>query len=246
MSERGRKNPRADRHSDLGPSSKDWQPGSAGRDEDFTPDKDLWTAAHKGNLGAGRPGEDVHPGGVSGARASGSGSQGDDIQPGTPKGGALLAVAPARSRGRRRKTGPGASGHVSHQRSPLAGLIRHHRLGSRQQRTQPPAARPRRPALTASRSEQERWATLGCCGARLAARLGVSNLLSEAVAAAWASPTTAAIRPSASRMVSGSPGLTASGDLTACPPASITSAKPLARIASGDAVSRKVWKSRQI
>ena len=27
-------------HSDLGPSSKDWQPGSPGRDEDFTPDKD--------------------------------------------------------------------------------------------------------------------------------------------------------------------------------------------------------------
>lgn len=82
MSERGRHGRRADRHSDLGPSSKDWQPGSAGRDESFTPDKDLWTAAHKGNLGAGRPGEDVHPGGVSGAH-SGAASHDNDIQPGT-------------------------------------------------------------------------------------------------------------------------------------------------------------------
>lgn len=70
----------SDGHSDLGPSSKDWLPGSAGRDEDFTPDKDRWTAAHKGNLGAGRPGEDVGSGrqepfaGASSRR---------DVQPGT-------------------------------------------------------------------------------------------------------------------------------------------------------------------
>ena len=64
MSERGTSRPRPDRHSDLGPSSKDWQPGSAGRDEDFTPEKDLWTAAHKGDLGAGRPVEDIHAGEV--------------------------------------------------------------------------------------------------------------------------------------------------------------------------------------
>lgn len=56
-----------DRHSDLGPSSKDWQTGSPGRDEDFTPDKDLWTLNRKGNIGEGRPGEDIHSGGVSGA-----------------------------------------------------------------------------------------------------------------------------------------------------------------------------------
>jgi hypothetical protein len=49
-------------HSDLGPSSKDWQPGSAGRDEDFTPEKDRWTASRKGDPGAGRPGEDIQPG----------------------------------------------------------------------------------------------------------------------------------------------------------------------------------------
>jgi hypothetical protein len=49
-------------HSDQAPSSKDWQPGAAGRDEDFTPEKDLWTRTHKGNLGAGRPGEDIQPG----------------------------------------------------------------------------------------------------------------------------------------------------------------------------------------
>ena len=61
-------------HSDLGPSSKDWLPGSAGRDEDFTPEKDLWTQAHKGNLGAGRPGEDIQ-----GSATPGGGS----YQPGT-------------------------------------------------------------------------------------------------------------------------------------------------------------------
>lgn len=69
----------ADRHSDLGPSSKDWQTGSAGRDEDFTPEKDLWTISRKGNTGAGRPGEDVH----SESAASGRQDAGDGIQPGT-------------------------------------------------------------------------------------------------------------------------------------------------------------------
>ena len=49
-------------HSDLAPSSKDWQPGSPGRDEDFTPEKDLWTRDHKGHAGAGRPAEDIQPG----------------------------------------------------------------------------------------------------------------------------------------------------------------------------------------
>src|SRR3712207_4462896 len=78
----------ADRHSDLGPSSKDWQPGSPGRDEDFTPEKDLWTLSRKGNLGEGRPGEDIHPGGVSGVSGPQPGSSptsvdGDAIQPGT-------------------------------------------------------------------------------------------------------------------------------------------------------------------
>src|SRR5918998_3477732 len=67
------------RHSDLGPSSKDWQPGSHGRDEDFTPDKDLWTLSHKGDLGEGRPGEDLQRGGD---QASGQGA-GSDVQPGT-------------------------------------------------------------------------------------------------------------------------------------------------------------------
>ncbi len=67
------------RHSDLGPSSKDWQPGSPGRDEDFTPEKDLWTLSHKGNLGEGRPGEDLQRGGD---QASGQG-RGGDVQPGT-------------------------------------------------------------------------------------------------------------------------------------------------------------------
>ncbi len=67
------------RHSDLGPSSKDWQPGSPGRDEEFTPEKDLWTLSHKGNLGEGRPGEDLQrgPGGLS------AGGPESDIQPGT-------------------------------------------------------------------------------------------------------------------------------------------------------------------
>src|SRR5687767_9094346 len=51
-----------DRHSDLGPSSKDWQAGSAGRDEDFAPEKDLWTKAHQGGTAASRPGEEVQPG----------------------------------------------------------------------------------------------------------------------------------------------------------------------------------------
>ena len=79
MSERGTHGRQADRHSDLGPSSKDWQPGSAGRDEDFTPDKDFWTAAHKGDLGAGRPGEDVQSRGASGGRRGADA----DVQPGT-------------------------------------------------------------------------------------------------------------------------------------------------------------------
>ena len=66
------------RHSDLGPSSKDWQPGSPGRDEDFTPDKDLWTLSRKGDTGRGRPGEDLQRGGRSDPhRAAG------DVQPGT-------------------------------------------------------------------------------------------------------------------------------------------------------------------
>ena len=39
-------------HSDLAPSSKDWQPGSPGRDEDFTPDKDHWTLNRKAHEGA--------------------------------------------------------------------------------------------------------------------------------------------------------------------------------------------------
>ena len=82
MSERGRTGRKADRHSDLGPSSKDWQPGSAGRDSDFTPEKDLWTAAHKGSLGAGRPGEDVHSESASSAQRHGSGG---GIQPGTQR-----------------------------------------------------------------------------------------------------------------------------------------------------------------
>ena len=75
-----RENNRAtDRHSDLGPSSKDWQTGSPGRDESFTPDKDRWTQARKGDLGSGRPGEDIHSG-----SAYGSGREtGEDIQPGT-------------------------------------------------------------------------------------------------------------------------------------------------------------------
>jgi hypothetical protein len=75
--------PPSDRHSDLGPSSKDWQTGSPGRDEDFTPDKDRWTMSRKGNLGEGRPGEDVHSSleGVDSAAASSSGT--GDIQPGT-------------------------------------------------------------------------------------------------------------------------------------------------------------------
>jgi hypothetical protein len=62
------KTPRsADRHSDLGPSSKDWQPGSAGRDEDYSPDKDLWAQAH---------GDDAE---------SGSQRKRGDVQPGTGK-----------------------------------------------------------------------------------------------------------------------------------------------------------------
>ena len=67
----------SDRHSDLGPSSKDWQTGSPGRDEDFTPEKDLWTKSRTGGLGEGRPGEDIHPGGLSAANG------GKDVQPGT-------------------------------------------------------------------------------------------------------------------------------------------------------------------
>ena len=58
-------------HSDLAPSSKDWQPGSPGRDEDFTPEKDLWTLNRKGHQGAGRPGEDIPSGdGSNASRAS--------------------------------------------------------------------------------------------------------------------------------------------------------------------------------
>jgi hypothetical protein len=49
-------------HSDLAPSSKDWQPGSPGRDEDFTPDKDYWSLNRKAHQGAGDPGEDIQPG----------------------------------------------------------------------------------------------------------------------------------------------------------------------------------------
>ena len=70
----------SDRHSDLGPSSKDWQTGSPGRDEDFTPEKDLWTQARKGDLGAGRPGEDVHSESAGSARRD---NANDDVQPGT-------------------------------------------------------------------------------------------------------------------------------------------------------------------
>ena len=44
----------AEHHSDLAPSSKDWQPGSVGRDEDYTPEKDLWAKTH--------PEEEVQPG----------------------------------------------------------------------------------------------------------------------------------------------------------------------------------------
>jgi hypothetical protein len=65
-------------HSDLGPSSKDWLPGSTGRDEDFTPEKDLWTKAHKGDLGEGRPGEDVHS-----ESAASADNDSTAIQPGT-------------------------------------------------------------------------------------------------------------------------------------------------------------------
>ena len=75
---------RTGHHSDLAPSSKDWQPGSPGRDEDFTPEKDLWTKAHKGDLGKGRPGEDVHAGGT-GPGGGTSGRSGDEVQPGTQK-----------------------------------------------------------------------------------------------------------------------------------------------------------------
>lgn len=69
---------RTGHHSDLAPSSKDWQPGSPGRDEDFTPEKDLWTASRKGDLGKGRPGEDIHPGGALEG-------PGQDVQPGTQR-----------------------------------------------------------------------------------------------------------------------------------------------------------------
>ena len=71
-----------DRHSDLGPSSKDWQPGSAGRDEDFTPEKDLWTISRKGGVGTGRPGEDVRAETPASARQEGASG---DIQPGTQR-----------------------------------------------------------------------------------------------------------------------------------------------------------------
>jgi hypothetical protein len=68
---------RSSLHSDLAPSSKDWQPGSPGRDEDFTPEKDLWTRSRKGGVGEGRPGEDIRSAAPEGAR--------QDIQPGTAK-----------------------------------------------------------------------------------------------------------------------------------------------------------------
>ena len=73
----------SDRHSDLGPSSKDWDPGSVGRDEDFTPDKDRWTLARKGDLGEGRPGEDVHASPEAEAGKAVVGGTGEDVQPGT-------------------------------------------------------------------------------------------------------------------------------------------------------------------
>jgi hypothetical protein len=57
-------NPRtSDHHSDLGPSSKDWAPGSVGRDEDYTPEKDLWAQTHGGAQGGSLGGgSDVQPG----------------------------------------------------------------------------------------------------------------------------------------------------------------------------------------
>ena len=68
-------------HSDLAPSSKDWQPGSPGRDEDFTPDKDYWTLNRKAHEGDGRPGEDVRSGDAANASPASHG----DIQPGTAR-----------------------------------------------------------------------------------------------------------------------------------------------------------------
>jgi hypothetical protein len=39
----------ADQHSDLGPSSKDWQPGGPGRKADFAPGNDLRRKSHAEN-----------------------------------------------------------------------------------------------------------------------------------------------------------------------------------------------------
>ena len=39
---------RSPHHSDLAPSSKDWNPASSGHDEDYTPEKDLWAQTHGG------------------------------------------------------------------------------------------------------------------------------------------------------------------------------------------------------
>jgi hypothetical protein len=33
-------------HSDLAPSSKDWNPAASGHDSDYTPEKDLWAQTH--------------------------------------------------------------------------------------------------------------------------------------------------------------------------------------------------------
>ena len=60
----------AEHHSDLGPSSKDWQPGSVGRDEDYTPEKDLWAKTH--------PADQVQPGSKSIAKSETSGSHQHD------------------------------------------------------------------------------------------------------------------------------------------------------------------------
>jgi hypothetical protein len=68
-------------HSDLAPSSKDWQPGSPGRDEDFTPDKDYWTLNRQAHQEAGDPGEDINSGDGSNSSPVSDG----DIQPGTAR-----------------------------------------------------------------------------------------------------------------------------------------------------------------
>jgi hypothetical protein len=63
-------------HSDLGPSSKDWAPGIPGRDEDFTPDKDRWSATHKGGKGD----RDIEPEASAGSPPSVPNAE---VQPGT-------------------------------------------------------------------------------------------------------------------------------------------------------------------